>query len=107
GDRPFGPTLLIWTIEPDGTVLTDSSNPALPADAQHVSRPQAWTIDGAELRLAGATVGPDYVVVGQTLDEVSRARSTILLAEILIAPILLAIVFLGAVVIGRRVAAPI
>ncbi len=107
GDRPFGPTLLVWTIRADGTVTTDDVAPALPAAQQHVSSPQDVTIDGTELRLAGAQVGSAYVVVGQTLDEVTRARSTILLAEVLIAPILLAVVFFGAVLIGRRVAAPI
>jgi len=107
GDRPFGPTLLVWTIHPDGTVTTDDVAPSLPVEFQHVSGPQSCTLAGTELRLAGAQVGNDYVVIGQTLDEVSRARSTIIFAEVLIAPILLAVVFLGAVLIGRRVAAPI
>ena len=107
GDRPFGPTLLVWTISANGTVTTDDVAPALPTDLQHVSTPQTSTVDGTELRLAGGPVGDGYVVVAQTLDEVSRARSTIILAEVLIAPVLLAVVFLGAVLIGRRVAAPI
>jgi two-component system sensor histidine kinase CiaH len=108
GDRPFGPTLLVWTIHPDGTVSTDDQTaPSLPAELQRVTDPESATLEGTELRLAGAQVGPDYVVIGQTLDEVSRARSTIVLAEVLIAPLLLGVVFLGAVVIGRRVAAPI
>lgn len=108
GDRPFGPTLLVWQIGPDGTVSSqDETAPSLPAQFQRVSRPQTCTLEGTELRLAGGPVGDDYVVVGQTLDEVSRARSTIVFAEVLIAPILLAVVFVGAVLIGRRVAAPI
>ena len=107
GDRPFGPTLLVWAVHPDGTVTADDTAPALPTELQHVSSPQNSALGGTELRLAGGPVGDDYVVVGQTLDEVSRARSTIILAEVLIAPVLLAVVFLGAVLIGRRVAAPI
>jgi signal transduction histidine kinase len=107
GDRPFGPTLLVWAIHPDGTVTAEDTAPTLPEDLQHVSGPQNATLGGTELRLAGGPVGDDYVVVGQTLDEVSRARSTIITAEVLIAPVLLAVVFLGAVLIGRRVAAPI
>jgi two-component system sensor histidine kinase CiaH len=107
GDRPFGPTLLIWTIRPDGTVAAGDAVPSLPVEQQRVSAPENVTLAGTELRLAGAPVGDDYVVVGQTLDEVLRARSTVILAEVLIAPILLTVVFLGAVLIGRRVAAPI
>ncbi|MEA2608787.1 MAG: hypothetical protein QOJ75_1030 [Chloroflexota bacterium] len=107
GDRPFGPTLLIWTIHSDGSVTAADAEPTLPAGFQRVGSPTNVTLAGTDLRLAGTAVGTDYVVVGQTLDEVSRARSTIILAEILIAPILLAVVFLGAVVIGRRVAMPI
>jgi signal transduction histidine kinase len=107
GDRPFGPTLLVWTIHPDGTISTDDAAPSLPVGQEHVADPQNVTLAGTELRLAGAQVGPDYVVVGQTLDEVTRARSTLVLAELLIAPILMTVVFLGSVLIGRRVAAPI
>jgi signal transduction histidine kinase len=107
GDRPFGPTLLVWTTGSDGTVTADDAAPSLPAELQHVGGPLNATLGGTELRLAGGPVGDRYVVVAQTLDEVSRARSTIVLAELLIAPVLLAVVFLGAVLIGRRVAAPI
>jgi len=107
GDRPFGPTLLMWTIHPDGTVTAGDTEPTLPVEHQRISNPENVTLADTELRMAGAAVGGDYVVVGQTLDEVSRARSIVILAEVLIAPILLAVVFLGAVVIGRRVATPI
>jgi signal transduction histidine kinase len=59
------------------------------------------------MRVAGGPTDDFYVVVAQSLDTVSQARSTLILAEVIIAPILLVIVFLGAVAIGRRVAAPI
>ena len=59
------------------------------------------------MRIAGAAAGDDHVVVAQTLDSVSQAQSTLILAELLIGPILLLVVFVGAVAIGRRVAAPI
>ena len=65
------------------------------------------TIDGTEVRVAGAPIGDDYVVVAQAMDIVSDAQRTIILGELLIAPLLLAAVFLGAVLIGRRVAEPI
>ena len=106
-DRPFGPATLVWTIRPDGTVQSNEVEAVLPAVAQHAAAPQTVDIGGVAIRVAGASAGEDYVVVGQTLDSVSSATSTILLAEVLIGPILLIAVFLGAVAIGRRVGAPI
>ena len=67
--------------------------------------PQTATIDGVDMRIAGATAGDDHVVVAQNLDSVAQAQSTLILAELLIAPLLLLVVFVGAVAIGRRVAA--
>ena len=110
-DRPFGPTLLDWTIKADGTVIADSGTPTLPTEYRNVTGPQTVTIDGTELRIAGAPAGGpgrgDYVVVAQTLDAVGEAQTTVLRAELIIGPILLLVVFLGAIAIGRRVAAPI
>ncbi len=107
GDRPFGAPTLIWAVGLDGTVMHDTDTPALPAELVHVVGPETAAVNGSELRLRGAQLGDQYVVVGQTLDGVNDARSTILLAEVVIAPVLLLVVFLGAVVIGRRVAAPV
>lgn len=107
GGRPFGPVLLVWTIEPDGTVLSNTSNAALPAVAVTTSAPTTVTVNGIEVRIAGVETSIGHVIVGQTLEPVSQAQSTVVTAELLIAPLLLIIVFLGAVAIGRRVAAPI
>jgi two-component system sensor histidine kinase CiaH len=107
GDRPFGPPTLIWAVAGDGTVLTDAQTPDLPAELRSVVGPVTASINGTELRLQGTQLGDRYVIVGQSLDSVVDARSTIVLAEVLIAPVLLLVVFLGAVAIGRRVAAPI
>jgi signal transduction histidine kinase len=110
-DRPFGPTLLTWTIKADGTIVADSGNPTLPAEYQAVVGPETVTIAGTDLRIAGAAAGGqgqgDHVVVAQTLDAVTEAQNTILRAELIIGPILLLVVFLGAIAIGRRVAEPI
>jgi len=107
GGRPFGPVLLSWTVKADRTVIASGTTPALPAAYTAVTAPQTVTIDGTEMRIAGAAAGADHVVLGQTLDAVSQAQSTVVLAELVIGPLLLLIVFLGAVAIGRRVAAPI
>ena len=102
----FGPATLVWTIHANGTIQATNAEAVLPTVAYHATTPQTVMVGDVALRVAGGVAGDDYVVVGQTLDTVSQATSTILLAEVLIAPVLLIVVFLGAVAIGRRVAAP-
>ncbi len=106
--RRFGPVLLFWTVRADGTVIASQSDAQLPADDAHVTGPATITIGGEEIRIRGADVaGGGHVVVGQTLQSVSEAASTLIRAELIIGPILLIAVFAGAVAIGRRVGAPI
>jgi len=107
GDRPFGPVLLVWTVKADGTIIADDSNPDLPASLARVTGPETVTVDGTELRIQGAAAGADYVVAAQTLEAVSQAQGTLVLAELVIGPALLVLVFLGALTIGRRVASPV
>ena len=104
----YGPQLIVWRVETDGTVLSTEQTAELPPQYRGVSGPTTIAIGDTSLRVFGS-VAPDgdRVIVGQSLASVSQAQSTLLLAELGIAPVLLVIVFLGAVAIGRRVAAPI
>ena len=106
-ERPFGPPVIVWTVHADGDVTCNTSNAVLPAAYRMVSTPRTVAINNAEVRITGAAAGGQYVVVGQTMESVSQAQSTVIVAEAIIGPILLLVVFLGAVGIGRRVAAPI
>jgi two-component system sensor histidine kinase CiaH len=106
GDRRY-PMFLVWVTNEDGGVESAPVTPALPAELTGVTSPQTVTLDGTEMRLAGATIGDDHVVIGQDLTQLEQTRSTLIATELLIAPALLLSVFLGAVLIGRRVAAPI
>jgi signal transduction histidine kinase len=107
-DKPGGLPFLSWTVFPDGSATPDGSNSfTLPAAYYNVSEPTTVTIQGIDLRVAGQSVGDVRRVVGQSLEPVYGARSTLIAAEVLIAPVLLGVVFLGAVAIGRRVATPI
>lgn len=106
-ERLGGAPIILWAVDPSGSVQTASSNPGLPGAYSAVRDPVTATVDGVELRLAGSRVGDDWVVIGQSLEPVAETREKVLLAEIVIAPFLLGLVFLGALVIGRRAAAPI
>jgi signal transduction histidine kinase len=106
-DRPFGPPTLIWAVLPTGAVLADAQTPQLPEEYARTVGPMTASVGGTELRLQGAAVGDLYVVVGQSLESVTDARSTVVLAEAAIGFAVLLIVFFGAVAVGRRVAEPI
>jgi two-component system sensor histidine kinase CiaH len=107
-EEAFGPRLIAWTVMPDGSVSTaDATDPSLPATLRHVVGPQTASIGGVDMRVAGRGFGDDWAVVAQSLDGVSRAQSTLIVAEVAIGPFLLLVVFAGAVAIGRRVAMPV
>ena len=107
GARPFGPPLLAWTVLPNGGVTSRDTSATLPADSRNVQEPTTISVGGTDVRVRGAAIGDAYVVVGQTMESVSEARSNLVTAEAIVGPILLAAVFLGALTIGRRVGAPI
>ena len=105
--RPYGLRFQIWFIAADGTVVTGSNSPELPAELVDATSPETAVIDGAEMRVAGQDVADGRIVVAQSLEFVRDAQLTIVLGTLLIAPFLLGFVFVGAVIVGRRVAAPI
>jgi two-component system sensor histidine kinase CiaH len=106
-DRPFGPTQLLWTVLPDGTVMTNTAGAVLPEEALGVVDPETVSIGGTEVRIAGMDVEGGRVIVGQRTAELAATQATVLVAELIIGAALLILVFLGSVAIGRRVAAPI
>jgi signal transduction histidine kinase len=106
-DRPFGPTQLVWTVLPDGTIIANTSGADLPAGATTVTAPETITVGGVDVRVTGASAGDRYVIVGQRTAELAATQATLLAAEIIIGAVLLLLVFIGAVAVGRRVAAPI
>jgi signal transduction histidine kinase len=113
----YGSPLLVWAVESDGSSLSLNSGVALPGSARTISNPTTVSIGGTEVRVGGidgtfAIVGQvtgriPHVVVGQTMDSVTQARSTVIVAESLVGVALLVVVFFGALAIGRRVGAPI
>jgi two-component system, OmpR family, sensor histidine kinase CiaH len=109
-EHPGAQPIALWRVDDDGDAEPDARNDftAIPASYGAITTPRTITVDGVDVRVAGARAPDgDYIVLGQSLQPLDQSRSTIVRAEILIAPVLLGLVFLGAVAIGRRVAAPI
>ncbi len=110
-DAPFGAPIIVWTVFPDGTIFSSEADAVLPTAYWSTVGPTTVNITTSSatfpVRVVGTPVGNAWVVVGQTMDAVSQAQATLLIAELAIAPALLLVIFLGAVAIGRRVAAPI
>ena len=103
----FGPRLLVWIQEPSGLVEATDPTANLPTSFQSITSARSVAIQGTEVRIAGSAVSGGYVVVGQTMDSVSQARSTIVVAELIVGAALLVVIFFGALAVGRRVGAPI
>nr|MDQ6899193.1 hypothetical protein [Candidatus Dormibacteraeota bacterium] len=106
GDR-YGPPVLTWTIHSDGTVTSSDATADLPGQYRGVRDPQTITVGASSIRIAGTSIGADYVVTGMSMSGVDQATSELILAEAIVGPILLLAIFLGALTIGRRVGAPI
>ena len=108
GGPRFGPPLLVWAFAGDGTLLaTNDTSAVLPGAARGLTGASTVSVGGTDVRVNGASVGGAVVVVGQSLDAVSEARSTVIGAELIVGGVLLVVVFFGALAIGRRVGAPI
>ena len=105
--RPHGLPFLVWFVAEDGTIVTGTETPDLPAELLAVTGPSTATIDGTAMRVTGRDVAAGRVVVAQSMEQVSDAQRTIVVGWLLIAPFLLGFVFVGAVIVGRRVAEPI
>jgi two-component system, OmpR family, sensor histidine kinase CiaH len=102
----FGPPLLAWSrSESDGWTSTDQYVPAPPAGV--TSTPATMEVGGVEMRVVGAQVGSNYVVVAQSMASITSAQGTIVWAELVVGSVLLLVTFLGALAVGRRVGAPI
>lgn len=102
----FGPRLLVWAWDPLNGLASCDGTP-LPVSMQSITGPSTLTIQGTEMRVTGAAIGDEYVVLGQTLAQVSQVRSTIIVAELIVGGALLVLVFFGALAVGSRVGAPI
>ncbi len=106
-DRPYGPTTLVWTIQANGTILSNTSGAELPPAAARATAPTTVSVGGTDVRIVVGSAGTSTVIVGQITAQVTETQATVLVAEFAIGPLLLLLVFGGAVAIGRRVAAPI
>ena len=104
---PFGRERALWFIASDGTVRALPEDLALPAAYRATTAPLTIDIDGAEIRIAGRSVDGGRIIVGESMDPLNDARTSVILGLLAIAPILLLAVFLGSLTVGRRVAAPI
>jgi signal transduction histidine kinase len=107
-DRNLEAPVLYWVVDRGGNVLSHSAGaPNLPSSLRAATGPRDAGVGGVDVRLSGAPVADERLVAAESLAPVSRALTSMLVAEGLFAPVLLGAVFLGAVAIGYRVAGPV
>ena len=100
--------VLYWAVDHGGNVVTHSAGaPPLPAALHGVGSARDTSLGGVEMRISGLTVDDGRVVTAISTAPVSRALTSMLVAEGLFIPVVLGAVFLGATAIGYRVAGPV
>jgi signal transduction histidine kinase len=104
---PFGRGRVTWRVAADSTVTSTRTDLALPAEHIAVIGPTTVEIDGNAVRISGMTIEDGHIIVGESMDPVTDARTTVMVGLFAIAPFLLAGVFVGSLTVGRRVAMPI
>jgi signal transduction histidine kinase len=107
-DRNLEAPVLAWAIDGGGNVVhATTSAPALPASLRTVGSARQASVGGVDLRVSGVAVDDGRVVAAVSMAPVSRAVTTMLVAEAIFGPLLLAAVFLGSLAIAFRVAGPV
>jgi signal transduction histidine kinase len=118
---------LVWVVFPSGRlpfggtqVTSVADGTALPGGDTSITDPTTISIEGVDVRVAGASlalyrvhtqfgpvVSPARLVVGYNVQPVSQARSSLIVTEAAAGVIVLLLVFGGTLFVGRRVGAPI
>jgi len=107
-DRNLEAPVLAWEVDSGGNVVQHTASaPSLPAALRAVGAPQQANVGGIDVRISGTPVAGGRVVAAESLAPVSRAVTTMLVAEAIFGPVVLVAVFLGALAIAYRVAGPV
>jgi len=106
GDLDDAP-LFLWRVLPSGEAqpLTAGS-PTLPR-RQWSAQPVTVNLGASPFRLDAVRSGRDWLVAGQSVAEISRVRSVLLVPELIFGIVLALAAFGGALVVGLRASAPL
>ncbi len=97
----------LWAVTDAGVVTPLTAGaPALPTQ-QWSSVPVTVDVGSVPFRFIARRLDGRWVVVGQSVSEISRVHSAFLVPEIVFGVVLLVAVFAGAFVIGLRASAPL
>jgi len=97
----------VWFVAATGTATPLTSNaPSLPA--RHWTA-GATTIDtgGTPFRFDATPSGTGWLVAGESIGQIRRVQSTLVVPEILVGAVVLVVVYAGALLIGLRALAPL
>jgi two-component system, OmpR family, sensor histidine kinase CiaH len=97
----------VWTVSPKGrpTALTPGA-PVLPERTWSTGATTV-DIDGTALRFLAVRSGVGWLVVGESLAQLERVQSALIVPEFLFGVLLLAATFVGSLIIGLRASAPL
>jgi two-component system, OmpR family, sensor histidine kinase CiaH len=108
GQEGLSAPVLAWLIDPTGLQHTNIQPLiSLPDAYVGVIEPTTARLHGVDLRITGATVGQERLIVGYNFDSVSQAKASLIFTELGAGVVVLVLVFFGTLFVGRRVGAPI
>ena len=108
GQGGLSAPVLAWLVDPNGLQHTNIEQlTPLPEAYVGVSAPTTARLQGVDLRITGATVGAERLIVAYNYDPVTQAKASLIFTELGAGVVLLVLVFFGTLLVGRRVGAPI
>jgi len=106
GDLDDAPSFL-WQVDHSGRVTALSVGaPGLPVH-QWTGVPTDLAVAGTTFRFDSLAHGGGWLVAGQSVGEIGRVSTEVLIAEVLLGTLLLIVTFAGSLVVGLRASAPI
>jgi len=106
GDLDDAP-ILLWKVGPSGKVKALSGGaPSLPRRTW-TTQPVTIVIRATPFRVEAARSGSNWLIAGQSVAEIERVQSVLLLPEVILGFVLAIATFLGALVVGLRASAPL
>lgn len=97
----------VWEVAPSGAVTRLTADaPALP-NRVWSRTPVTTSVAGSPFRFDATHSGPGWLVSGQSIADVYRARDALVLPEVLFGAVLFGAVFAGSLVVGLRASAPL
>lgn len=99
--------VFVWRVDARGVAVPITVGAPPLVHRRWTTTPVTRTIDATPFRLEAKRVGTSWLVGGESVAEIGRARSALVLPEILFGVLLAVATFIGSLIVGLRASAPL